>query len=505
MKQSTSKLLSALLVLCLVLALLPTAALAEEKVVYAGTPEELMAALGNDTIERPGASNVTVILEGKDYTVSEGQFGEYDYYYDLANLENVTIRGTEGTRLMSTSSVDMVVSFFQCKNVTLENLVLGHDVLATDDLNWAGIVYAFGTENLTIRNCEMFGGLLGIGGQHSTITVENSTIRDNAQSILNLLGSSVTFTDCEFLRNGYTMPAKEAIWFTVAEDTHTLAFNNCTFRENKSPRFSFIYTEDGPGSCTVENCTFANNVWDTKVAIPATGGSIYFSPETKKIVDCDDDITQADIPAAVDGVAVTGIETYALFSTKISSVSIPDSVTSIGQYAFYGCSSLKDVYYGGSESQWKQIEIDNTWNNNDPLLGATIHYNSIVPDAPEPPAPDGISVTVNGKAVDWTDVKPFVDENNRTMVPLRAVADAMDLDVVWNDNAQVASFIDGGGKAINFIIGSSIAFMSDGTYIVMDTTAVVVNDRTYAPIRPLAEYFGYTVGWDDTTQTVTIS
>ena len=56
------------------------------------------------------------------------------------------------------------------------------------------------------------------------------------------------------------------------------------------------------------------------------------------------------------------------------SVTIPNSVTSIGSWVFYSCSSLTDVYYGGSEAQWNQVAIDELCN--EPLLNATIHYNS---------------------------------------------------------------------------------------------------------------------------------
>lgn len=123
---------------------------------------------------------------------------------------------------------------------------------------------------------------------------------------------------------------------------------------------------------------------------------------------------------------------------------------------------------------------------------------------------DGPAVTVNGKAVEWTDATPFIDENGRTMVPLRAVADAMDLRVYWDGATREASF-SGIHKntlyqieMIFFPIGSTSARAGDGSIIPMDTAAVVINGRTYAPIRYLAEYFGYTVGWDGATRTVTI-
>ncbi|MGN1130762.1 MAG: hypothetical protein ACI4Q8_05360, partial [Ruminococcus sp.] len=54
-----------------------------------------------------------------------------------------------------------------------------------------------------------------------------------------------------------------------------------------------------------------------------------------------------------------------------TSVTIPNSVTRIGDNAFDNCSSLKDVYYSGSKAEWKAISIGQ-YNKN--LTNATIHY-----------------------------------------------------------------------------------------------------------------------------------
>ena len=202
---------------------------------------------------------------------------------------------------------------------------------------------------------------------------------------------------------------------------------------------------------------------------------------------------------------LTSIEGNIFYLCKnLTSVTIPASVTSIGASAFAWCESLTDIYYGGSESQWEQVDIDNTTffsgaNNLRFLLNATIHYNSTAPSTPA-----AVAVTVNSKAVAFPDAKPFIDANDRTMVPLRAVADAMGLNVNWDATAREASFT-GSGKTITFPIDSSTARTSGGNTVTMDTAAVIVNDRTYAPIRYLAEYFGYTVGWDAATRTVTIT
>jgi len=57
--------------------------------------------------------------------------------------------------------------------------------------------------------------------------------------------------------------------------------------------------------------------------------------------------------------------------TSLTSVTIPDSVTSIGSAAFYYCTNLENVYYGGTRLQWLEIGIGN---DNTYLIEATIHY-----------------------------------------------------------------------------------------------------------------------------------
>ena len=119
-------------------------------------------------------------------------------------------------------------------------------------------------------------------------------------------------------------------------------------------------------------------------------------------------------------------------------------------------------------------------------------------------APEAIKVSVNGELVRWTDAEPFIDANSRTMVPLRAVAEALGLTVSWDGEAREAVFTDG-MKTLIFPIGSREARTGEGGTVAMDTAAVIVSSRTYAPIRYLAEYFGYAVGWDRKTKTVLLT
>ena len=80
------------------------------------------------------------------------------------------------------------------------------------------------------------------------------------------------------------------------------------------------------------------------VAYPVTGGNIYFDKDTGAVTGCDDTVTEAVIPAEIEGVAVTKIGKNAFYEKKsLISVDMADSITEIDTSAFNGCSALKNV------------------------------------------------------------------------------------------------------------------------------------------------------------------
>lgn len=91
------------------------------------------------------------------------------------------------------------------------------------------------------------------------------------------------------------------------------------------------------------------------------------------------DIPWADFTSAIRSVSISdGITSLSFcafyYCTALEEVTLPASITSIGQYAFH-CTALATVYYAGSAEQWNAISINS---NNDPLLAAEI----IFADAP---------------------------------------------------------------------------------------------------------------------------
>ena len=79
-------------------------------------------------------------------------------------------------------------------------------------------------------------------------------------------------------------------------------------------------------------------------------------------------LTSISIPDSVTSIGCSAF----YFCTGLISITIPDSVISIGDAAF-DFTSVKDVYYSGTEEEWNVISFSS---NNEPLLKANIHYNS---------------------------------------------------------------------------------------------------------------------------------
>ncbi len=75
--------------------------------------------------------------------------------------------------------------------------------------------------------------------------------------------------------------------------------------------------------------------------------------------------------AVPDDVVTLGASSF-LDCTRMTSVFIPKSVKTISASAFKGCEALGDVYFGGNRAQWQSISIAK---ENECLKNATIHFS----------------------------------------------------------------------------------------------------------------------------------
>ena len=93
--------------------------------------------------------------------------------------------------------------------------------------------------------------------------------------------------------------------------------------------------------------------------------------------------------------------------------------------------------------------------------------------------------------------------NDRTMVPLRAIFEALGATVDWDDATETVTSVRD-DKTVKLQIGSNKLYVNDDVKE-LDVPAQIVNDRTLVPVRAIAESFGCTVGWEEETETVTIT
>lgn len=138
-----------------------------------------------------------------------------------------------------------------------------------------------------------------------------------------------------------------------------------------------------------------------------------------------------------------------------------------------------------------------------------------------------IAVQVGDQRIAFHEERPVIDENGRTLVPLAAVASALNMKTNWNGETKTVTFsldywvyqypfsdpVKGRlmEATFEFVIDSNMfvfkrVWENEQTpevhTIAMDTAPRILGSRTYAPISYLAAAAGYDVAWDGESKTV---
>ena len=106
-------------------------------------------------------------------------------------------------------------------------------------------------------------------------------------------------------------------------------------------------------------------------------------------------------------------------------------------------------------------------------------------------ASNPITVMVDGKFVEF-DVPPTIIDG-RTLVPLRAIFEALGATVEWDQATKTASSTLG-KDSVSLTLGSNIMKKNDET-ITLDVAATIIDGRTLVPARAIAEAYGCAVNW----------
>ncbi len=118
---------------------------------------------------------------------------------------------------------------------------------------------------------------------------------------------------------------------------------------------------------------------------------------------------------------------------------------------------------------------------------------------------DNPNMTVNGETAEIDPGRGTVPViiNDRTLLPVRSVIEAVGGTVGWEQSTQTVT-LNYKDDEIQLVIDSETAYLN-GVANTLDSAPVVINDRTMLPIRFIAESFKFDVDWEQSTQTVTIT
>ena len=273
------------------------------------------------------------------------------------------------------------------------------------------------------------------------------------------------------------------------------------------------------------------------------------------------------LPSVTIPASVTSIDLYAFWGcSALTRVIIPNSVTSIGYWAFQSCTALTSVTIGNSVTSIGKGAFDGCPGLTSMTIGSgvtsigdgafadcskltaahflgnaptgttdmfqacapgfTVHYMSgttgwanpwygypttTVENTPKPPTVLVLHVgssTFAMNGVSKTLDSPPVIKNGRTLVPIRAIIEALAGTVGWDATTKKVT-VTLGKKIIALWIGKNTATVNGVSTLIDSTNAKVVpeiiNGRTMLPLRFATENLGATVGWAPNTQTITLT
>lgn len=195
--------------------------------------------------------------------------------------------------------------------------------------------------------------------------------------------------------------------------------------------------------------------------------------------------------------SVTSIGDYAFTEAKnLENLLLYSTLKEVGKNAFDKCTNLSGIYFTGSKENWKKASASFK-DGNDALNTAKLYPKHDIEDSFNIP----IQVIVNSKILKLD--QPPVLVEGRTLIPVRLILEALGASVEWDDDTQTVTTVREGIE-VQFVIGSS-EILVNGHTAKIDVPAQLINERTLVPVRAVSEAFQLKVLWNDKTNTVTVN
>ena len=140
------------------------------------------------------------------------------------------------------------------------------------------------------------------------------------------------------------------------------------------------------------------------------------------------------------------------------------------------------------------------------LIGIALML-AVVPLTANAAAPPSIIIDGKAFAAPKGEPAPYINKDDRTMIPIRFFAAALGVPndeehIAWDEENRTAAIVSG-DKAVYITVGKR-EIIVNGDIVVMDTVAEIKNSRVFIPARYLAEALGCNVQWDNEGRRVLI-
>lgn len=204
------------------------------------------------------------------------------------------------------------------------------------------------------------GGIEGASTVNIVRYAEEITILLNGKEDISRLGAGESL-ELSFRLSPENTTTKEVEWSVTNQTgwakLHTYAYNDDYFKLTGQKAGTVILTATAKDSKQVVT-TKELIVTDTvrSYALPDGSGNLYYNSETGWITGADETVKNVLIPAQIDGVTIVGIDPYAFTNREIdygwvrenktlTSVSIPNTIVEIGESAFEDCTALSTLRF----------------------------------------------------------------------------------------------------------------------------------------------------------------
>ena len=242
--------------------------------------------------------------------------------------------------------------------------------------------------------------------------------------------------------------------------------------------------------------------WELTVVDSYNAFNLEFDPVEGPINE-DNDVTVSAVKEDGSAAQVSG-KILAAYVADQSNKDAKVTVDGVGNKVSNGKGTIT-VYASEPTTVDIVVVVEDATNNG--LYGATLEYNAGNVDITahhEVTMTIGSSKYVVDKQLFEMDAAPYVDSNWRTMVPIRALAEAFDATVTYDNDDRTVT-IEYNEQTIVMTVDES-AYTINGEEAEMDTEAVIKGDRTYVPVRFAAEAMGFKVTalYDENSSTASV-